>query len=277
MKKLISLGMLLGVAIQMATTQVLAVELLMTAPPRESKAVGNRLYAPLAQHIAKITGASVRYQHPGNWFNYQRNMRKGKYDIIFDGPHFVSWRKVHLQHDVLVKLPGQLEFYLLANKDDHAINTLDDLMRKKICAMPLPDLSSLSVLDRYRNPVRQPVIVGVKGGMAKVYQAFKRGKCRAVVLRTTFYREKMTQEQRNTMKILFHSKPRPNQAISVSRKLDANAKHKIIQSLTVGDGVQASKAILERFGGEGVKSFVRVKDTEYDRHNELLEGIIFGW
>ena len=277
MKRRIIVAILLGGLLPMFTVQVGAAELIMSAPPRESRIEGERLYAPLARHIAKITGIPVRYRHPGNWFKYQRDMRRGKYDILFDGPHFVSWRRLHLQHEVLVKLPGQLEFYLLAKKDDQAVNTLDDLTRKRICGIALPDLSTLVVLDRYRNPVRQPVIVKIKGDPAKVYQAFTQGKCRAVVLSTGFYRQNMTRAQRDATKILFHSKPQPNLAISVSPKLDANAKQKIIQSLTRGDGVQVCKEILKRFGGESVQSFVRAQGSEYDRHHELLEGVIFGW
>ncbi|MDH5777459.1 MAG: phosphate/phosphite/phosphonate ABC transporter substrate-binding protein, partial [Gammaproteobacteria bacterium] len=70
----------------------------MTAPPRESKEAGNKLYTPLANHLSKLLNAKVVYQHPGNWLNYQRDMREDKYDIVFDGPHFISWRLEHLKH-----------------------------------------------------------------------------------------------------------------------------------------------------------------------------------
>jgi hypothetical protein len=60
----------------------------------------------------------VRYEHPGNWLHYQRNLRNDMYDIVFDGPHFASWRMEHLEHDMLVKLPGNLQFYLLTGADN---------------------------------------------------------------------------------------------------------------------------------------------------------------
>lgn len=257
--------------------ETLAAGLIMTAPPRESQADGQKIYGPLARHLSEILKVKVTYQHPGNWLTYQRNMRDDKYDIIFDGPHFISWRMNHLKHEVLVKLPGQLEFYLVSHKGDKNLRSLDQLVGKKICGISPPNLSTLTVLDRFRNPVRQPVIKGVKGGMGKVYQAFKDGRCDAAVLRTTFYKRKLQQADRDSMKILYHSKPLPNQAISVSQRLSNSLKQRMVRSLTLGEGVKQSEAIVKRFGGKKTKSFILTDNKEYQGHNALLEGVIFGW
>lgn len=270
-------GLTLWVILPIFAGPALAADLILTAPPRESVEAGKKIYEPLAKHISKLIGARIVYQHPRNWLNYQRDMRDNKYDIVFDGPHFISWRIAHLNHDVLVKLPGQLEFYLVINKDDKTINSLDDLIGQKICGISPPNLSTLTILDRFRNPVRQPVITGIKGGMGKVYKAFIGGKCKAAVLRTTFFKKKLKQEQRDKLNILFHSPPLPNQAISVGQRLDASAKNKILQSLTLGDGAKISDAIVKRFGGKKAKSFIPAKNAEYSGHNMLLEGVIFGW
>lgn len=259
------------------TLESFANGLIMTAPPRESKAAGEKIYGPLARHLSQLLEIKVRYQHPGNWLNYQRNMRDDKYDIIFDGPHFISWRMTHLKHEVLVKLPGKLEFYLVAHKGDKNLESVNQLVGKKICGISPPNLSILTVLDRYRNPVRQPMVKGIKGGMGKVYQAFKDGKCDAAVLRTTFYKRKLQQSDRDNMKILFHSKPLPNQAISVSSRLNSSLKQRIVRSLTLGNGVKESDAIVKRFGGKKTKAFIVAENGEYKGHNNLLEGVIFGW
>ena len=89
---------------------VAAQDLILTAPPREKPEVGAAEYGPLANYLSKLLGKKVKYVHPGNWLNYQREMRADHYDIIFDGPHFASWRIAHLGHDALVRLPGTLEF-----------------------------------------------------------------------------------------------------------------------------------------------------------------------
>ncbi len=249
----------------------------MTSPPRETAEAGQKLYGPLAEYLSGLIGTRVVYQHPRNWLNYQREMRDNKYDIIFDGPHFISWRIAHLKHDVLVKLPGQLEFLLVAGADDKSTNSLDDLIGQRICAISPPNLSSLTALDRFRNPVRQPVMTGIQGGMEKVHKAFVEGKCKAAVLRIDFYNKKLQQAERDKLKILFHSTPLPNQGISVSQRLSASAKNKIVQSLTFGDGAKLSDSIVKRFAGKQAKGFVPAKNDEYAGHNMFLEGIIFGW
>ena len=70
--------------------------LILSAPPRETAEAGMKIYGPIAQHLSKLLGVIVTYKHPGNWMTYQHEMRDDKYDIIFDGPHFISWREKHL-------------------------------------------------------------------------------------------------------------------------------------------------------------------------------------
>jgi len=153
-------------------SQIFAKDLiLMTAPPRESAEAGQKLYGPIAAHLSKTLGTKVIYQYPENWITYQRDMRNDKYDIIFAGPHFVSWRMAHLGHEVLVMLSDNLQFVLLTDAKNNKYKSPDDLIGKYICGISPPNLSTVSVLDHFRNPVRQPVIRGIKGGMGKVFKS----------------------------------------------------------------------------------------------------------
>ncbi len=253
--------------------------LILSAPPRETVEAGMKIYGPIAQKLSKVLGVEVTYQHPGNWMRYQREMRNDKYDIIFDGPHFIAWRQEHLGHEVLMKLPGKLQFILVADKNNKKIVEADDLIGKNICGISPPNLSTLSVLDYYSNPVRQPTIKGIKGGMGKVYKSLtvkNKKHCDAAVLRTTFYVKKLKAQQREHIKTLFTSKAMPNQAISVSRRISPELKLRIKKSLTIGNGVASTKLLLKRFAGKA-KSFVPVNDNEYAGYNTLLEGVIWGW
>ena len=251
-------------------------ELVMSAPPRELPTAGNDLYGPIAEHLSELLGEKVTYKHPRNWLEYQRDLRHDVFDIVFDGPHFVAWRMAHLKHDVLVKLPGSLEFVVVAAVDDNEINKLNDLVGKKICGIPPPNLATLTVLGQYSNPVRQPVIWGINGGYKRVYQSFSKGECRAAVFRTTFFEKKLKAADKAKAKILFRSKSLPNQAISVSSRITDQNKMKIIRSLTVGaDGKEATKGLRKRFGGD--RDFVSAEKREYKDHNHLLEGVVFGW
>lgn len=255
---------------------VVAADLIMTAPPREKPDAGKALYGPVAEHLTKLLGKKVVYEHPKNWLNYQRDMRNDKYDIVFDGPHFISWRMEHLGHEVLVKLPGTLAFHLATSKDDNEINKIEDMVARKVCGISPPNLSTLSILAAYPNPVRQPVITGIKGGMGAVHKSYQAGKCRAAVFRRAYFKKKLAKEARESYKIIYSSKPVPNQGFSVSNRLTPREKNLIVQSFTFGDGVKATTGILKRFGGKS-KSFIKATSEEFQGLNLLLEGVIFGW
>lgn len=256
-----------------------AKDLILSAPPREAVQAGMEMYGPIAAHLTKLLNVKVTYQHPDNWMKYQHDMRNNKYDIVFDGPHFISWREENLGHEVLIKLPGKLQFVLVIDKDNIKIKKPDDLIGKNICGISPPNLSTLSVLDYYRNPVRQPVIKGIKGGMKKVFNSLAtkdEKKCDAAVLRTTFYNKKLKKQQRAKIKTIYKSKLMPNQGISVSNGISPELKLRIKSSLTTGEGVASTRGLLKRFAGKAT-SFIPVKKKEYAGYNNLLEGVIWGW
>lgn len=271
-------ALVLGVFAITVHLSALAEGLVLTGPPRETPEKGMKMYGPIAAHLTKTLGVKVTYQHPGNWLKYQREMRNDKYDIVFDGPHFIAWRVAHLGHEALVKLPGKLQFMLVNDKGNSKVDNPDKLIGKRICGISPPNLSTLSVLDYYRNPVRQPIIKGIKGGMGKVHKSFRgtKAKCDAAVLRTAFYKKKLKDNQRANLKTLYLSKAMPNQGISVSKRVSQKLKDKIAKDLTLGKGVASTKGVLKRFGGKA-KSFIPVKPQEYAGYNMLLEGVIFGW
>ena len=264
-------------AISYCAPTVFAKDLIFTAPPREKPEAGEKMYGGIADHLSKLLGKKVVYEHPQNWLNYQRDMRDDKYDIVFDGPHFASWRMVHLGHEVVVRLPGTLNFMLVANKSDNEINTTDDLIARKFCGITPPNLSTMSIIAAFPNPVRQPVIRGIQGGMPAVYQAFKNGECQAAVVRDTFYKKKLSDAQRAELKIIYQPRPLPNQSITISKRLDAKDKRLILQSFTQGDGIKISQGVVQRFGGKQAKAFIPASADEFDGINTLLEGVIFGW
>lgn len=254
-----------------------AQDLILSAPPRENKQAGQKLYQPLASFLTKQLGKKVKYVHPGNWLTYQNTIRADGYDFVFDGPHFASWRVEHLQNEVLVKVPGTLQFYLIANKDDTKIKTSTDLIGHYICGISPPHLSTLAVLAHFNNPVRQPIIKGIKGGMGKVFKAFSEHKCSAAVLRTLYFKKKLTDEQKNKVKILFTSEPLTNQVITASKRISRSDMEKIQKALLeTKEGNAALKPILQRFNKKA-KSFLKSSNEDVKGVNQLLEGVIFGW
>lgn len=263
----------IALALALCLQPVMARDLILSAPPRESKADGQALYGPLAAHLSKLLGVKVTYQHPENWFIYQRDMRADKYDFVFDGPHFVSWRIANLDHEVVARLSGDLEFYLYKLEGEDSINQLSDLIEKKFCGIAPPNLSTLAILAEFKNPVHQPLFRAVRGGMGKVYEALKEGACQAAVARTSFYIKKLPA---NELEIVFKSPPRPNQALTVSPRVSPEDRAKIKKSLTVGTGGESTEGIVKRFGDMGSGAFLPARNEEYKGHDKLLEPI-FGW
>jgi len=262
----------------MFSVWVSAAPLILTSPPRESEKAGKALYQPLAEHLSKVLGRPVIYEHPDNWLKYQREMRNDAYDVVFDGPHFAAWRMVHLGHRMVVKLPVQLQFHLVTQADNDKILQLNDLVGKRICGISPPNLSTLTILARYENPVRQPQIRGIRGGMNKVFKAFQQGKCKAAVLRTTYYKRKLSDADRSKLKIIYSSPSLPGQVISVSKRISDSDLEQIQHSLLTSDaGHIAVQAILKRFGGKQARAFIKASDEEYEGDNKYLEGVIFGW
>lgn len=250
-------------------------ELILTAPPRESIERGKELYGPLATHLSELFGTEVVYQHPEGWPQYTRAMRAGEYDLVFDGPHFVAWRVQHVQHEPLVRLPGHLVFHLVAKADDDRVQTAEDLAGRRVCGIAPPNLGTMAVIRQFPNPARQPVIVPMKGGFKGVYQGLEKGRCQAAVLRTQFYDKGLSDEQRAALKIVATSAKFPNQAISAGPKVNDEQKRKLVESMT-GDGTAAAQPIFDRFARNASK-FQPVEGGEFEGHNMLLEGVIWGW
>jgi len=269
-------GLILLAMTAVMSQQAFARDLILTAPPREKPDAGLKQYGPLADYLSKLFGRKVVYVHPGNWLKYQRDMREDKYDIIFDGPHFISWRMLHLNNEVVVRLPGSLVFYLLAKKSETKLNNINDMVGESFCGIPPPNLATLSILAAFPNPVRQPVIKPIRGGAATVYNAFMKGECPAAVVRVEYYKKKLSLEQRNQLKVIYASRPYPDQAISVSTRVTPRERELMRQALTMGDGIKATQPIVKRFGGKA-KHFIAAKHDDYVGMNTLLEGVIFGW
>ena len=95
-----------------------------SAPPRESAQAAAEIYGPIAKYLSAATGKKVVYRQPSNWIAYQAEMRKGEYDLVFDGPHFNAWRAANLQHNILVKAPGEHSFVVVVKKDNDKIREL---------------------------------------------------------------------------------------------------------------------------------------------------------
>ncbi|MHB8535036.1 MAG: phosphate/phosphite/phosphonate ABC transporter substrate-binding protein [Sulfuricaulis sp.] len=231
--------------------------LVLTSPPRESRAKGIEVYQPIADFLSKVTGQKIIYQYPDNWLLYQQDMRKGKYDIIFDGPAFVGWRIDKLGHTPLVKLPGKMVFMVVVKKDQNKIQSLKELEGHTICAFPPPNLATLTVLFEFDNPVRQPLIMEIHNFQG-AYKGVLGGKCSAAIFPKKKF-EQLSGELGGT-KVIFTSKPISNQAFTASPRVSPELQDKIAKALLSPEGEVATQKLRGEFN---VKDFVPATKDEY--------------
>ncbi|MHB1140274.1 MAG: phosphate/phosphite/phosphonate ABC transporter substrate-binding protein [Sulfuricaulis sp.] len=242
-------------------------DLVFSSPPRESRAKGEEVYQPIADYLSKVTGQKVIYRYPDNWLVYQRDMQKGIYDIVFDGPAFIGWRQDMQGHVPLVKLPGKLSFVLVVKKEQQKIRALRDLAGRSICAFPPPNLATLTVLYEFDNPSRQPLIVETQS-FPGAYEGVMNGKCVAGILQTKIY-EKLAAERDGT-KVIFSSRGVPNQAFTAGPRLVPELKAKITQALLSSEGKVATRKLLAEFK---LQDFEPATKEEYAGLGKLLRDV----
>ena len=244
-----------------------AANLVFSAPPRESEAGGTDSYAPLAQYLSKVTGQKVDYKYSDNWLSYQKEMQKGTYDLVFDGPHFVGWRMARLKHVPLVKFPGNLSFVVIVRQTDNRYNSLTQLAGRTICAHAPPNLATLTVLYEFKNPARQPYIINTQG-FTPAYQGVVEGKCVAAILQSKLAVE--LDKEAHATRVIYQSEPLPNQALSAGPRVPPAMQKKIIHALLSEPGKAAAGALLERFK---MKEFVPANSNEYLGLGVLLQDV----
>jgi ABC-type phosphate/phosphonate transport system substrate-binding protein len=249
-------------------------ELTLTAAPRETAQAGARLYGPLAASVSEILGEKVVYRHPGDFLTYSNEMRAGQYDLVFDGPHLAAWRIEHLQHEAVARLPGSLVFKVVTKHAD--IETLDDLIGKKVCGLLSPNLATLTMLYEYKNPAQQPIFRDVKGGFVRVFEALKSDKCIAAVFRSDYYDNKVSQQEKDDLKVIFISKPVPNQTITASPRVPEEGKRNLAQALTSKEEAVGAENLFQRFS-KNKPEFIATSGEEFTHLNRLLEGVVWGW
>jgi ABC-type phosphate/phosphonate transport system substrate-binding protein len=241
--------------------------LVLTSAPRESVAKARALYEPIAEYLSKTTGRPFVFKYSDNWLTYQTEMRNDAYDLVFDGPSFVSWRMLKLEHTPILKMPGNLVFAAIARKDNVRVNELKDLAGRTVCGFPSPNLATMTVTYEFDNPARQPLLINTKG-FDQIYQGVIQGKCVGGIIQAKLFEEFDKDAQLG--KVLFKSKPLPNQAFSTSRRISPDLRQKIMDALTSKAGEQATAKLREEFKGQ---NFVPATREEYEKHHVLMRDV----
>lgn len=253
---------------------VATADIVFSAPPLEERDEGVKTYGALANRLSSVLGEKVIYQQPNNWAEYVENLRNDKYDIIFDGPHFTSWRIKKIGHKAVARLPGHLAFNIVTKKENWQLMDVNSLRSTTVCGIPSPNMTTSILLDLFRNEVSVPTVIAVNGDMRSLYQSLQKGKCKATVLRDLYYNKILTKEQKAGLKILYQTRKFPNLGISVSSKFSQEQIERISSILQQED--PSIIPITKRFA-KNAKQFIPSNDSDFEGISELLEDVVWGW
>ena len=241
-----------------ASIAAAAEEYVFTAPPRGAGDNETEVYQPIADYLSKATGKKIIYKHSDNWLSYQDGMRKSAFDIVFDGPHFVSWRMAHLKHVPLAKLAGNLAFVVSVRKDNKHIHDIKDLAGRTVCGLAPPNLATLTLYGQFPNPVRQPLVLEAES-FEQAYKNMLDGKCMAAVMRDKML-DKLDKDKKS-VRVVFHSPGVPNQAFSAGPRLSSEVRNKIAEALISPEARKQFPQFFDRYS-KG-KDLISANDTEF--------------
>ena len=238
--------------------------LVFTAPPRETPEVGMEIYQPIADFLTKTIGKKVVYMHPGTWGVYRTKMLTGSYDIIFDGPHFNSYRMEKLSHNILVKIPEQHEFVIVVRNDQTGLKNIKQMAGHTFCTHAPPNLGTLVLLSQFDNPMRQPMIVNTNG-WEQIYEGVISGKCVGGVLPVLNLKK---YDRTGQTRIVYKTQALPNQAFSAGPRVSLDDQAKIAQALVSPDATGPTAKLRAAF--KVGNNFTLANNQEYRGLSEYL-------
>ena len=242
--------------------------LVLSISPNLGEAKYKELYQPLADNLTTLLQEEVILDYSGDWLTFSKRMRRGDFDIVIDGPHFVAWRlfPINLGHRGLVQLSGEDRFSLIKLTDTKG-STLKDFDNKVICSRNSPALETVHFLSRFTNPVLQPQVHQIttpKQGL----KALRNKRCDALVLR---------QDQipaGEEFSVVAESPAFPRPAVSVRENVPASVQNLLIDFF-VGSEEWASK-----LGATwNYQDELEIQAFDGDRYADmdLLSAKVWGW
>jgi ABC-type phosphate/phosphonate transport system substrate-binding protein len=242
--------------------------LVLSAPPRDNPEAGARRFGPIADHLSQVLGRKVVYRHPGTWGGYQTDMQNNAYDLVFDGPHFVSWRVEKLGHHVVAKLPGDFLYVGFVRKNNTRVQGIHELAGQPVCVHAPPNLGTLMLLQAFDNPSRQPNIV-ITEGYDLIYRGVEENHCVAGMLpRTHLLRHDPAGAY---MRIIYSHPPYPEQALTAGPRLSPAERTRITEAMTQPAAETALSDFREAYALSGW--FVPGEDQEYAGLSSYLKPV----
>jgi ABC-type phosphate/phosphonate transport system substrate-binding protein len=239
--------------------------LVLSAPPLGKPEAQEKLYQPVAAYLSKVLGEPVVYRHPHNFGLYQAEMQLGKYDIVFDGPHFAEWRVVKLHHQILARAPGRLVFVVVVKDKDRRYQNLQDLRGRRLCGLAPPNLATQTVFQHFQ--IAQPNLL-LSPSFPAAFKQMLSGRCAAVILAKRMY-ERLARTEPIKSRVIFTSKAYPSLTLTASKNVDEKKKAMLRKKLLSPEVKAAMPGFIKQYTAG--KGFMPANPKEYSGTEQLLK------
>ena len=240
-------------------------QFILSSPPWKSAQESREIYEPIAQYLSTVVGFAITYRRPDNWLSYRDALHNDSYDIVFDDPHFVSYRIEHYGHTPLVKIPGEVIFAVLGRKNDQEITEYRDLAGRTLCGQGPPHLGTLRFLQRLENPLRQPILLPT-ASWRESYAATLDGRCHAGIVPM----EVLARVDKNQVRVLYLTDSTPGPAFTAGRRVSEFTREQIVAALTTWEARQPTRKMRAQYDAN---AYVIADAEEYQGLHELLDSV----
>lgn len=238
-------------------------------PPGGSVRAEKTLFQPIAAYLTRVTGHPIVFRPATNWLTYSQDVAQGKYDLVFDGPHFTSWRDHYLGDVPLIRLPGS-SGYAVVTRQNERITKLSQLTGRSVCANSPPSLSTLLLLGKFSDVSRQPFLVVVQSWL-QGFHGLVTNRCDAAIVPIARL-QSLPKAQAAAVRVLYHTKAYPSQALSASPQIPANVQARIREALLSPAGEKVTQPLRR---ADGAQLFVPASRRQYAGLSHLLANTLY--
>jgi len=219
-------------------------------------------FQPLADYLNKATGHTFSLQTTANFLVHWQMMKRERFDLVLDGPHFTDYRVRKMDYEVVAKQPAVVSYTLIGDPDLFILEPAD-LIGKTIATTPSPALGALRLAQLFANPLRQPNIVEAEDSEAAAQKALAGETAAAMIPAPMVGRYPGLVTIQTTEQV-------PAPALSASPRVAPEHREAIRDALRRADRTPAGRRVLEALN---ISHFEAAENSDYAGYAVLLEGV----
>jgi len=206
-------------------------------------------FLPLRDHLASRLGRPVQLVSAAGFSEFIKQTAAGDHDIIFTAPHMGRLAEKRNGYVPVAQTGWQIEVLAVARKDG-PVGSLSDLRNRSLAVG-----AKLSMTYQIVNQALAKHQLGFDRGVSFIDSASFSNVIDAVVRREadagatgTILWDRAPADQREQLRIIFHSEPVPGFLVLAHPRVDKNTRQRLLQALTDFHRQPASKAYFEKTG-----------------------------